>query len=575
MTLFRTCLVPAPWRALSVAPLLWGVVTVASAQALPFTQRLDQLVQSVVDRDLFTGSVLVVRDQTVLLHKGYGLANHAWRIPNTPDVRYLLASVSKQFTAAAVLRLMDRGKLKLDDPLRQHLPDTPPAWSAITIRQLLAHTAGIPNYTESNDFAQVKLRAVSPQELVASFRDKPLDFAPGTALRYSNSGYVMLGLLVEAVSGQGLTEFMQRELFDKLDMQDTGVASSERLTPRLASGHVRQRQSWQPAAWLNMSVPYAAGALYGTTGDLLKWQRGLYGGALLSAAALKEMTTPVRGDYALGLVVGQRQGKTVYSHSGGIDGFSTYLQYEPQTRTTLVALGNFQGAASQNLVNKLSAAINGAPVVLPQERQPLSVPAEALGRFEGAYMVSEQGRAWVLRRGDALWARVGQLAWVRLVPQSELVFYAPAHDAEIHFRADPAGQIVAAVVPDWSGEQLWPRVDQALPTLTAQPVYLRGSMNQWSTQHLLRRTDDGLHRVTMELPKGSHELKVASEDWRTIDLGQDDQTTPLTGQNAIGLVATGANITLTLKQPSRCEFAVDGRDVVEQRLTVNCQDRVR
>jgi len=558
-------------RTLGLAIVL-GALALAGAQAQS-SERLEQIARSYAERGLFSGSVLVARGDEVLLSKGYGLASREWGIPNAPDVRFLLASVSKQFTAAAVLRLADQGRLALDGPLKAHLPGVPEAWSAITVRQLLAHTSGIPNHTRGDEFMRIMQLTTTPQELLATFRDRPLDFAPGSEMRYSNSGYIVLGLLIEALGGRSYDEFIAQELLRPLGMTDSGVAHSDVVTPRLASGYVKDGQVVRRAAYIDMSVPYAAGALYGTTGDLLKWQRGLYGGAVLSPAALKEMTTVVRSDYALGLGVGRSAGRTFYHHSGDINGFSTFLRYDPDSRLTVAVLGNVEGAAPRVLADKLALAARGGVVVLPEERRPVTLAPEMLARVEGTYQPAPEATLWVLRRGDVLWARLEHAAWSRLVPESATVFHLPDTDVELRFELGADGRARAVTVPTDTDGVPWPRVDVALPSLAAQPIFLRGSMNQWSTRHLLAFGADGLHRLTLDLAEGRHELKVASADWATIDLGRAGTQESLREQGTIALVAVGGNIVLQLAQPSRCEFTVDGHDIVEPRLSVACRAR--
>jgi CubicO group peptidase (beta-lactamase class C family) len=163
--------------------------------------RMEQIIKSYVPKQ-FMGTVLVAEDGKILLDKGYGFANLEWEIPNTPTTKFRLASISKQFTAASILLLEERGKLKVEDPLKKYMPDPPAAWDKITIFNLLTHTSGIPNFTDFPDYRDTEAAATTPEKLVARFRDKPLDFEPGTKWNYSNSGYVLLGYLIEKISGQ-------------------------------------------------------------------------------------------------------------------------------------------------------------------------------------------------------------------------------------------------------------------------------------------------------------------------------------------------------------------------------------
>ncbi|HRD97550.1 MAG TPA: serine hydrolase [Rubrivivax sp.] len=553
-----------------------GLMLVATpspaAEPSPLAQRLQAVAQSYADRGLFAGAVLVARGDEILLDRGYGLASQEWQQSNAPDVRYLLASVSKQFTAAAVLRLVDQGRLGLDDPLHRHLPDTPLAWRSITVRQLMAHTSGIPNHTEGDAFERIKRQRMSPREIVATFRDLPLDFAPGSAMRYSNSGYILLGVLIETLTGQRYAEHLATAIFQPLKMADTGVAHGGVITPRLASGYVKTGPNFRPAEFLHLSVPYAAGALFGTTGDLLKWQRGLYGGAVLSPGMLQAMTTPVLAGYGLGLGIDVApDGRRAYRHAGGINGFATFLQYEPGTQLTIAVLGNFETASSQMLAGKLSAAANGVAVRLPQERRPVAMDAAQLARYEGAYERTAETTLWVRRRGDELWARMGRSGWARILPESPTDFYVPEADAELLFALGPDGRVLSATPVELTAAAPWPRVERVLATLSTQPLYLRGSMNQWSTGQPLALGADGLHRTTLELAAGAHEFKLASEDWAVIDLGQRDQAAPLAERGSLSLVGVGGNIALEIRQRARCEFVVDGRDLIAPQLTVDCR----
>src|SRR5262245_34658242 len=181
--------------------------------------RMDQIAQSYVSNKQFMGSVLVARGSDLLFNKGYGSANLEWQIPNTPSTKFRLGSVTKQFTAASILLLEERGKMKVDDPVKKYMPDAPAAWDKMTISHVLTHTAGIPNFTSFPDYQSSEPFATTPEKLVARFRDKPLEFEPGDRMNYSNSGYVLLGYLIEKVSGQTYEKFLQDNIFTPLGMR--------------------------------------------------------------------------------------------------------------------------------------------------------------------------------------------------------------------------------------------------------------------------------------------------------------------------------------------------------------------
>lgn len=193
-----------------------------AAQTPDNLQRMDQIVQSYVTGKQFMGSVLVARDGQVLLDKGYGAANLEWQIPDSPEAKFRLGSITKQFTAASILLLEERGKLKTDDLVKKHMPDAPPAWDKITIYNLLTHTSGIPNFTSFPEYRSSEATPTTPEKLVARFRDKRLDFQPGEKWSYRNSGYVLLGYLIEKISGKSYQDFVEENLLKPLAMNDSG-----------------------------------------------------------------------------------------------------------------------------------------------------------------------------------------------------------------------------------------------------------------------------------------------------------------------------------------------------------------
>jgi CubicO group peptidase (beta-lactamase class C family) len=329
--------------------------------------KLDQIVEPYVVSGKFMGSVLVARGNDVLLSKGYGSANLEWEIPNSPDTRFRLGSITKQFTAACILLLEERGKLSVQDPVKKFMPDAPAAWDKITIYHVLTHTSGIPSFTGFPDYAKLEPFATTPAELVARFREKPLEFAPGENWKYSNSGYVLLSYLIEKISGDSYEKFVRENIFTPLNMKDSGYDSNSAIIPHRASGYVAGKNGLENAGFIHMSIPQGAGALCSTTRDLLKWERGLFGGKVLTVESLEKMTTPFKNNYAFGLSVRTAGGRKVIEHNGGIEGFNTHLAYYPDSKLTVVVLGNVNGNAPGEIAKKLVALVNGESAKLPAE----------------------------------------------------------------------------------------------------------------------------------------------------------------------------------------------------------------
>ncbi len=363
-------------RVLCVSLLLMAAVAVvpSARAARGDVARMQRAVETLAKQGHFMGSVLVAQAGRVLLDRGYGDANLELKVPDSPATKYRLGSITKQFTAAAILLLQQRGQLRVNDPVAKYLPDAPAAWSHVTIFNLLTHTSGIPNYSDLPDFDATKALPATPEQLVARFRDQPLQFEPGTAWRYSNSGYTLLGYLIERISGEPYAQFLRENIFEPLGMRDTGYDSNSAIIPERAEGYTPGPDgSPINAQYIDMSVPYAAGGLYSTTHDLLRWEQALYGGKLLSADSLRQMTTPFMNNYALGLAVRTLPGiGALYSHGGSIYGFNGDISYVPAAQLAVIVLANLNGPAPQILSRQLLGIALHAPDIGPPAPPPAS-----------------------------------------------------------------------------------------------------------------------------------------------------------------------------------------------------------
>ena len=331
---------------------LWvilGCVLVVQPLVAQDATSVDAVVKKAGGAQGFMGAVLVARDGTIVINRAYGFANLEWQIPSTVDTRFRIGSISKQFTAAAILLLEDRGKLKTTDVVKTHLPEAPAAWNDVTIHHLLSHTSGIPSLTSMPEFPSIKTLPARPAQSLARYIDKPLEFRPGQKWSYSNSGYLLLALIVERVSGQPFETFLEVNVFKPLGMQNTGSDSFTAIIPKRASGYTPvprpQGAQLRNADYIDMTIPIGGGSLYSTTEDLAKWTHGLFGGKLLSAASLRKMTQPVMNNYAYGVSVNVLRGRQLVSHAGGIEGFNATLHYFPESRVTVAVLSNVNGGA--------------------------------------------------------------------------------------------------------------------------------------------------------------------------------------------------------------------------------------
>lgn len=407
---------------------------------------MDQVVRASADADEFSGAILVARDGEVLLDQGYGFANREWRIANDGDTKFRLGSLSKQFTAVAIMRLNERGLVDLDAPVKTWLPDAPAAWDAVTVRHLLNHTSGVPNFTAFADFAAQKTLPATTASLIARFSGRPLDFQPGEGFAYSNSGYVLLSAIIEAASGQSYADFVTAELFQPLGMTDSGYDDHDAILPRRASGYTLTGSGVANADYVDMSIPMGAGALYSTPHDLLKWEQGLFGGRVLNAASMTALTTPVRNNYAMGLVVSQAEGRTLVWHNGAIEGFNTYMAYDPGDRTAVIVLGNLNGEAPDKLGAALVTLARGGTVTLASERASVALPPETLAAYAGVYELAPTFAITITVADGKLMAQAtGQQAFA-LTAEAVDAFFLTAVDARITFTRDEAGTVQGLVL---------------------------------------------------------------------------------------------------------------------------------
>ena len=435
---------------LTTLALLWAIVPAAAQDAA----RMEQVIQSRVQDKTFMGSVLVARGGDVILSESYGMANLEWDVPNTPSTKFRLGSITKQFTAASILLLEERGKLRTSDPIKKYVPDAPAAWDPITLHHLLTHTSGIPNFTAAPEYTTMKGVNTPVETAVKSFLNKPLDFAVGERMSYSNSGYLVLGLVIERVAGMTYEKFLQDNIFTPLAMTGSGYDSNARIIPHRAAGYSPVAAGGRiNAGFVHMSVPHAAGALYSTTADLLKWQQGLFGGKVISAASLQKMTTPDKSDYAYGVIVTTRDARKRIVHGGGIDGFNTSLSYFPDSKTTVVVLANLNGPVADQLNAQLGILAHGGTVTLTTERREIKVPAATLNRYAGVYDMGQGMTLTVTFEGEQLFAQMTKQPRFELFAESETAFFLKVVDAQVEF-VHGAGGGVSHLVLHQNGRDL-------------------------------------------------------------------------------------------------------------------------
>jgi CubicO group peptidase (beta-lactamase class C family) len=339
-------------------------VELAPEQPSQISKQADEYLRRVGADGAFSGAALVARGGEVLLSRGYGFDDREWKIPVKSDTKFRLGSITKQFTAAAILQLQERGLLQVGDLLSKHLPDYPQG-GRITIHHLLTHTSGTPTYTVPSARPDMVL-PMSREQLLDRFQNQPLEFEPGSDWRYSNSGYYLLGVIVETVSGAPYEQYLQRNIFEPLGMSGTGYDRSEDVLPKRAAGYRRTKHGIENARYADMSWPYAAGALYSTIEDLYRWDRALAEGGILSdksreQAFAKQFTKQGVGSYGYGWAVGERLGRRYVEHGGGINGFSTMISRYIDDDAVIIVLSNIENANARRHADELAKILFGKP----------------------------------------------------------------------------------------------------------------------------------------------------------------------------------------------------------------------
>jgi CubicO group peptidase (beta-lactamase class C family) len=374
------------------------------------------------------------------LKKGYGLADLENNVPNTPQTKFRLGSVTKQFTAMAIMQLQEQGRLKVDDPIADFIPDSP-HWAKITIHNLLTHTSGIPNFTSFSDYRSTMMLPSPPLKTMERFKNKPLEFVPGESHAYSNSGYVVLGYIIEKASGKSYEQFLKENIFDPLHMSSSGYDHPGPLLEHRASGYSKIGEKFVNAAYVDMSIPHAAGALYSTVEDLFLWDRALRTEKLVRKSSLERMFTPFKKDYGYGWAITRIFNRRCVTHSGGINGFSSNISRFVDDDVCVIVLSNVDTSPASRIGRDLAAIAFGEKYELPAERTEIEINPKVFDDYSGKYQISSEVMITISRSPDRLFIELaGQPKFV-LYPESETKFFLKVTDAQVTFVRDEKGEV--------------------------------------------------------------------------------------------------------------------------------------
>ena len=357
----------------STAVVLLAFHSVALAQ--DHATKIQQVLATAHKYQQFNGTALVAENGKVVYKGGFGMANMEWDIPNTPDTKFRLGSITKQFTAMLTLQLVEQGKIKLDGKLSDYLPDyRKDVGEKVTVHHLLTHTSGIPSYTGQPGFFQnVSRNPYKVDEFVKTYASGNLEFEPGSKFAYNNSGYFLLGAIIERVTGKSYEQALKDMIFDPVGMKNTGYDHHDTLIPKRATGYALTPKGYVNAAYLDMSIPYAAGSMYSTVEDLYLWDQALYTDKLITAQSKELMYKPFLENYAYGWSIVEAPFKVndqpvqMIAHGGGINGFSTTIARYPKEKNLIVILDNTGSPNLTRLSNTLARIIYNQPWEMPRQ----------------------------------------------------------------------------------------------------------------------------------------------------------------------------------------------------------------
>jgi CubicO group peptidase (beta-lactamase class C family) len=417
----------------TIVSFLIGVAATLPACTQHLPASLDTLMDAYVKVYGFNGTVFAATKGAVIFEKGYGYKNKVTNARNDTNTIFQIGSITKQFTSAIILQLLEQNKLSLQDSLTKYIPDYPNG-NKITIEELLTHTAGVYNYTNDVNFmVNETTHPINRDSLINRFKHKPLDFQPGQKFSYSNSGYILLGYIIEKVTGQSYFQVVRQRIFQPLHMDHSGFDFTHLNSPDKAIGYTSP-ESTTPANIVDSSVSFAAGSIYTTVGDLYKWDRALRSGRIISPASQEKAYTPHLAQYGYGWMIGTVDGKKVVEHGGGITGFVSQIRRIPEDETCIVVLDNQpNGANPSDIARDISAILNGKDVKLPETKVATAVDTAILRQYVGVYQISPTFSIAVTLDGGRLYGQATGQGKFQLFAQKKDNFFLKVVQAEVEF----------------------------------------------------------------------------------------------------------------------------------------------
>jgi len=410
------------------------------------THEAEKYIDALVKKNLFSGSVLVAYKNKIILKKGYGKAIYEFDIDNNPNTKFRIGSLTKQFTAMSIMILAEKNKLNVNDKISKFLPEFPNG-NKITIEHLLTHTSGIPDHTKLPSFN--KERRVYPHKImqtIDTFKNLPLQFSPGEKFKYSSSGYILLGYIIEKVSGISYQDFVANNIFKPLQMDDSGFEEMNKVIKSKANGYNLINGKIVKAAYRNISNAHASGALYSTIEDLYLWDRALYTDKLISYDSLKKMFTPYTKHYGYGWGIVNIFGQKMVGHNGDTEGFKSNISRFPDADLCIIVLSNLENASVGKIGVDLASMVLEVSKNRSEPKKVYKIDPAVLEDYIGEYELKKNFIFTITKDGSQLYCQATGQGKLALYPESESVFFIKEIKAKISFIRDKSDLVEKLVL---------------------------------------------------------------------------------------------------------------------------------
>ncbi len=410
--------------------------------------RLDSLLKAYELVHSFNGSVLVVKNGVVLLNKGYGYRNANNRIHNDHHTIYQIGSVTKQFTTAVILKLQEKQLLNIQDKLSKYFPDYPKG-DSITIEHLMAHTSGIYSYTDDKNFMENEVTIPATREkMMGLFMNKPFSFSPGSGWRYSNSGYSLLGYIIEQVAKKPYEQVVHELILRPLAMNNSGFDFTHLKQAEKATGYlILNDQDTVIAPIVDSTVAYAAGAIYSTTEDLYRWHQGLQKKTIVSKDQQERAYTSVKNNYGYGWGIDSIKGKRRVAHGGGIHGFRSDFSRVPEDDICIIILSNGCSRGPGEITQSIYAVLYDMPYQIPTPKIAASLSREKLQEYEGEYEILPTLKIKLsVKDGQLIGEPTGQPSIIIYAEKEADRFFSKSPEIQLHFNRNEKGSVIGFIL---------------------------------------------------------------------------------------------------------------------------------